>query len=360
MRTIRDGAGAARAWILGWAAVQGGFALGCALTGAGPRPLAWFVIAVVLLAGVAALTGVRALLMAAAVLSAVSAFSLLMDVVGLLFAQGVDSPPAAVLHALGLVGAVLLWTAASRGLRPGEGGPLPFSGVAVPRSRPCTVQPPCSAPPPSAASRRTHLAAYAGVSAFVPYVAMKMVWVLGGTFAGVSGADMHTAAARNGASGLWLTLARWGVDGTVLLAALGLFLLFGLIRPWGQVFPRWTPVLHGRRVPRWLPLTPALIGLGTLVPYGLFGIGYLLLAAAGLVTVRAGDFPSSADAVLVGWIGFTAFAGYGLALLAATRSYWLRSGSGSVRCGEVCGPPGPGRRSRSGGTGPRARTPHPR
>ncbi|WP_328927576.1 hypothetical protein OG429_25490 [Streptomyces sp. NBC_00190] len=287
-----------------WAAGTSTLALGAGLLGAGPPPLAWGLAGAAAVAGAGLAVRRRAVLWAACGLSAAAGFGLLMDVVGLLFAQGVDDGAAAVLHALGLLGAVLLAGAA----RPRGTGPV-------------------VAPQPSAASRRAHLAACAGALAFVPYVAMKLTWALGGTFAGISGAEMLAASERNGASGLWLTLERWGLDGTVLLAALGVFLLFGLVGSWGQVFPRWTLALRGRRVPRWLPLGPALIGVGTLVPYGLFGVGYLTLASAGVVSVRAGDFHSPADAVLVGWIGFSAFAGYGLALLVATRSYWLRTRS---------------------------------
>ncbi|WP_343244020.1 hypothetical protein [Streptomyces sp. SID13726] len=117
----------------------------------------------------------------------------------------------------------------------------------------------------------------------------------------------------------------WGLDPTALLAALGVFLLWGLVRPWGQVFPRWTLFLRGRRVPRWLPLAPALLGAATLAPYGVVGAGYLTLAAAGVVTIRRGDFHSSGDALLVGWVGMVAFAVYGIALTVAAHSYWLRT-----------------------------------
>ncbi|UNO44040.1 hypothetical protein KGS77_19260 [Streptomyces sp. MST-110588] len=154
---------------------------------------------------------------------------------------------------------------------------------------------------------------------------MKTIWALGGTFAGVSGTHMRAAYERNGASGLWLTLESWGLDATALLAALGVFLLFGLVRPWGQVFPRWTPFLGGKPVPRWLPLAPALVGSATLAPYGVLGTGYTALASAGVVAVRPGDFPSIPDFLLVCWTGVGAFAVYGGALLLAVRSYWLRT-----------------------------------
>nr|BFE84293.1 hypothetical protein GCM10020093_068940 [Planobispora longispora] len=79
--------------------------------------------------------------------------------------------------------------------------------------------------------------AYVGAAAFLPYAAMKTTWALGGTFAGVSGAQALATMERNGASGMVLTLERWGIDATVLLAALGAFLIVGLVRPWGQTFP---------------------------------------------------------------------------------------------------------------------------
>ncbi|MFI1254311.1 hypothetical protein ACH4U6_10950 [Streptomyces netropsis] len=296
-----------------WAVAYGGFGLGCALTDTplfyrgddpGPVELAWLIVALAALAAVAALTAARVLLWVACALATVCAFGLLMDVITLMVNQDAGSAAGFTKNALGGIGAVLLAaTARARDAHPATG----------------------ARPEPSPASRKAHLAAYAGTAAFVPYAAMKVTWAVGGTFAGVSGEEMLAKAEEYGASGLWLTLASWGLDATALLAALGVFLLFGLIRPWGQVFPRWTLVLGGRRVPRWLPLAPALIGAATLAPYGVVGVGYCALATVGAVRIRPGDFPSSADALLVSWIGLGAFAVYGVALTVAARSYWLRT-----------------------------------
>ncbi|WP_258044465.1 hypothetical protein [Streptomyces sp. SM11] len=245
----------------------------------------------------------RVLLLIACGLAGITAFSLLMDVIALLLGHGVDSRASTANKALAAVGAVLL-AATARSDR------LP-AGTAV-RA-------------PSAAPRLVQLAAWAGTLAFVPYAAMKLVWASGGTFAGITGEEMLAVSKRNGASGIFLTLESWGLDPTALLAALGVFLLWGLVRPWGQVFPRWTMFLRGRRVPRWLPLTPALLGAATLAPYGVVGVGYLALAMTGVVTVRPGDFDTSGDALLVGWVGMVAFAVYGIALTIAVRSYWVRT-----------------------------------
>ncbi|MFD7258848.1 hypothetical protein [Streptomyces sp. NPDC059874] len=123
----------------------------------------------------------------------------------------------------------------------------------------------------------------------------------------------------------FLTVEPWGLDPTALLAALGVFLLWGLVCPWGQASPRWTLFLRGRQVPRRLPLAPALLGAATLAPYGVVGIGYLAQATSGVTTMRRGDFHSPGDALLVGWTGMAAFAVYGVALVITARSYWLRT-----------------------------------
>jgi hypothetical protein len=304
--------------VAGWGVGYGGFGLGCALSGTALLGGAWlgWVVAGVGLAAVAAgcaavrlrsarwLTGV---LWALCGLAAVAAWSLLMDVLALLFGQAVDSVPAAVHKALAAAGALLL-AGAARARRP-------VARAAAPSAA------------PSAAPEAVQLAAWAGTLSFVPYVVMKLIWALGGSFAGISGDQMYADYVHNGSSGIWLALERWGLDGTVLLAAIGVFLLWGLVRPWGQVFPRWTLLLRGRRVPRWLPLTPALIGAATLVPYGLVGIGYLSLCTTGVTEIRVGALATAGQSLQIGWVGMCAFAGYGVALAVAVRSYWLRTGA---------------------------------
>ncbi|WP_327679330.1 hypothetical protein [Kitasatospora sp. NBC_00458] len=322
---LTDGRAAA-----GWGVAYAALGAGCAVSGTalfGAARVGWVVAAVGL---ASAATGVavarsglrpvlRTALLALCCLAGAGAFSLLMDVITLLFGQGVDSVPGAVQHALAALGAGLLAGTARVGTAvPGVPAAARAGSPAGPPHAPPDAPPEASSP--------VRLAAWAGTLGFVPYVVMKLVWAFGGTFAGVSGAEMLAASERNGASGLWLTLESWGLDATALLAALGVFLLWGLVRPWGLVFPRWTLPLSGRRVPRWLPLAPALLGAGTLAPYGVVGVGYAALATVGLIEVRSGDFPTAEGALLVSWIGLGAFAVYGVALAVAARSYWRRTG----------------------------------
>jgi hypothetical protein len=87
-------------------------------------------------------------------------------------------------------------------------------------------------------------------------------------------------------SGVWRTLVGLGVDlgwsdahlrsqhipGSGTLYVIGLtvgslalaVLTFGLVRPWGQVLPRWLPLVGGRRVPPSLTVGLALAGVALL------------------------------------------------------------------------------------------------
>ncbi|MFF4992011.1 hypothetical protein ACFY19_32870 [Streptosporangium saharense] len=321
----------------GWAVAYGGFGLVTALTGtaifyrtAQPLPvgLNWAAVAVAVLAAMTTLAVARgsrvprqavlATLVGLCALSGVAAFGLLMDVITFVFGQTVDSWMGTANRALAAIGVVAL-AATTLSYRSATSGACPRCGAVHTSS---TVR---SRPEPAPAPRRVRALAYVGAAAFLPYAVMKTIWVLGGTFAGITGEDMVAMHERNGASELWLTLDRWGIDPTALLATLGVFLILGLVRPWGQVFPRWTLTLSGRRVPRWLPLTPAMIGAGTLAPYGVAGVVYAALGTAGAIPISRGDFPTVGDALLVTWFGLGAFAMYGLALALATWSYWRRT-----------------------------------
>ncbi|UYM04515.1 hypothetical protein [Solicola gregarius] len=92
------------------------------------------------------------------------------------------------------------------------------------------------------------------------------------------------------------------------------FLTIGLVRPWGEVFPRWVPVLCGRRIPVLAVVVPAVIG-------GL---------AATMVFTVAGPlgWPGNFDGV-DGWtVMMTACYAplvlWGPLVLAVTFSYWRR------------------------------------
>lgn len=103
---------------------------------------------------------------------------------------------------------------------------------------------------------------------------------------------------------------------TVLTEALALLSL-GLVRPWGEVVPRWVPRLGGRRIPPSVVVVPAAMG-------GVLLTALWVWAVAGLFTGRLDGF--------VGGIGWRALLVacylpallWGPLLLSVTRAYHHR------------------------------------
>ncbi|MEU3459398.1 hypothetical protein ABZ721_05500 [Streptomyces sp. NPDC006733] len=181
-------------------------------------------------------------------------------------------------------------------------------------------------PGATTASRRTRRTAYLLMSGMLPWAGVKTVWTLGGDALGITAARWK--ASNSGGSAVARALAEAGVDVTVLAAGLGFFLLTGLLYPWGQVFPHWTLVLSGRRVPRLLPLLPAWLTAFGLSVYGVFLVLYAPLAALAVVPAPEPDAELGATVSGTLWLaalGGLAFGGLGFALLTAARSYAART-----------------------------------
>nr|WP_237535561.1 hypothetical protein [Streptomyces sp. SID3343] len=178
-------------------------------------------------------------------------------------------------------------------------------------------------PPASVAWRRTRRLVYLLMCATLPWAVVKTVWTLGGDALGVTAQGWRDA----NASGAAKALATVGLDVTVLAALAAIFLLVGLMYPWGQVFPRWTLVLAGRRVPRLLPLVPALLtGVGLSV-YGVVLVVLAPLVAVGILPAYEPKPPFTTGAGITWMIlfGGLTFGGLGVALLVAARSYATRT-----------------------------------
>ncbi|MGI5493525.1 hypothetical protein [Microtetraspora malaysiensis] len=191
---------------------------------------------------------------------------------------------------LTVVGALFVATALSHARR--SAGVCPRCGRAHPPQASDRQYPTPHASPPA-----VRWIAYTGCCALLPYLILHTLGA-----AGVPGIE------PNGFRPTWYMLLA-GFCGI----GLAVFLLLGLVRPWGMVFPRWTLWLAGRRVPRFLPLTPVWVVAPTLALYGtVSGI----LAAAGVL----GD-----DLFSIGGAASLAFGGYGWALAIAAVSYQLRT-----------------------------------
>src|SRR5215218_2707964 len=114
---------------------------------------------------------------------------------------------------------------------------------------------------PPALARWGKAASYVAFLMPLPYGLTRLAWALGVPL----GIDQDL-------SGNPLT-ARIGEAGLATLAIGGGIVTLGLIRPWGEIWPRWIPVLAGRRVP-------------VAVPTILGGLAALAVTVGGVAFVR--------------------------------------------------------------------------
>lgn len=89
-------------------------------------------------------------------------------------------------------------------------------------------------------------ATYAAAALALPYPIVRIAWSLGVPLGVPAGYVVDMGMAER--LGIFFVLGGLPVAGAILTV--------GLIRPWGEVFPRWIPVLRGRRVPIWFAVAP--------------------------------------------------------------------------------------------------------
>jgi hypothetical protein len=154
------------------------------------------------------------------------------------------------------------------------------------------------------------------VAAIVPvfYAATRWAWGLGIPL-GIP-FDFWQEGYENG---MW-----WAGAGLASMAVGGAILTIGLIRPWGEIFPRWTLFLKGRRVPPAVAIVPA-----TFVS--------ILVTSAGLMFVRLvleGSFPF----LSTGWgtvVPELLWPIWGITLAIATLAYYYRRRGRCSHCGRM-------------------------
>lgn len=135
--------------------------------------------------------------------------------------------------------------------------------------------------------------------------------------------DLGSALGSSGLPGVPLGLY------VILLSIVSELLAFtavGLVSSWGEVFPRWVPVLRGRRVPPLFAVVPAALGAAVLT------LLWTWMAVSMSLGLRIDGRPqAAAGPVSFGdWKGLVAVAAYAPLLLwgpllgAVTISYWKR------------------------------------
>ncbi|WP_422735397.1 hypothetical protein ACN263_17495 [Micromonospora sp. WMMD729] len=145
-------------------------------------------------------------------------------------------------------------------------------------------------------------------------------WARWAAYLAVAGLVTRFAAqAVVGLDGLGQDASVIGLEIGLVLA--GVLLPLALVRPWGETWPGWVPLLAGRTIPRRLLLVPG-FGLGTaIVAY--FGMG--------MAQVASGSASEFSDAFL--WVAMSAYCLLGLGLLVASSDYHLRTRPACRACG---------------------------
>jgi hypothetical protein len=110
---------------------------------------------------------------------------------------------------------------------------------------------------------------------------------------------------------------------------LGALLTWGLIRPWGEVFPRWFPFIGGRRVPPALAIVPASIVAVLVTGAGLMYVRLVISGRLGITEVLALDLGENWATIAPELL----WPLWGLTLGAATYAYYLRRRGACPRCG---------------------------
>ncbi|HSK97383.1 MAG TPA: hypothetical protein VK891_12260 [Euzebyales bacterium] len=145
-----------------------------------------------------------------------------------------------------------------------------------------------------------------GVAVAMPllYASTRYAWLLGVPL-GIS-EEFLRAGQR---TGLWVAGA-----GLATFAVVGALLTLGLVQRWGEMLPRWVPVVGGRRVPPALATAPAAAVSVLLITAGL---GLLRDAVAAPVPWNPGMWAASQPML-------TVFPVWGVALATATLGYHRR------------------------------------
>jgi hypothetical protein len=135
---------------------------------------------------------------------------------------------------------------------------------------------------PAAAARWGRWAVAVAVAVPIGYSLTRWAWALDIPL-GVTREGLHKEAAES--PGIWLAgalLATMGAGGALLTV--------GLIRPWGEVYPRWIPYLRGKRVRPRTAIIPASAVSLLVTSAGLMYVRWLVLGRIDLTADTWGLF----------------------------------------------------------------------
>ncbi|MFI6531968.1 hypothetical protein ACIBHY_05925 [Nonomuraea sp. NPDC050547] len=160
---------------------------------------------------------------------------------------------------------------------------------------------------PASAARWGRWAAYTAFAVPLFYSVVRWAWAM----------KIPLLFSEEGIRWLHETGMAWAGAGLAAFGAVGGVLTLGLVRPWGEIWPRWVPVLAGRPVPRKLPL-------------GAAAAVTAILASAGAVAIRVTDWTDPASWLVSPMAYWPIWAA---ALGLATLAYYYRTRPACLRCG---------------------------
>ena len=211
-----------------------------------------------------------------------------------------DALPWPVVNQAVCIAGGLIWAAATVAYLRRSSGACVYCGRA---------DPPRTWSDPAAAARWGRWAVWVTVLVPLVYAATRWLWAAGVPL------GLTTEFYEQGVKvGLWRIGAALA---TVALA--GSLLAFGLVRPWGEVFPRWLPVLGGRRVPPALVIGPAAI-----VAVLITAAGFMFVRFAITDELRLGNDPVTLRENQGALLPELLWPLWGPALAAAALAYWYR------------------------------------
>ncbi|MFJ6485643.1 hypothetical protein ACIQK6_36765 [Streptomyces sp. NPDC091682] len=105
----------------------------------------------------------------------------------------------------------------------------------------------------------------------------------------------------------------------------GLALLaLGLVRPWGEVVPRWVPGLHGRRIPIRAVVTPAALGATLLMLLWAYAFLNQIFGFVEPNNESGEGGPTSGPAAWALWAAYAPLLAWGPLLAILTVAYYRR------------------------------------
>jgi hypothetical protein len=174
---------------------------------------------------------------------------------------------------------------------------------------------------PEAAARWGRWATYVAVIIPVLYAVTRWAWALGFPL-GISEEFLHEGQEV----GLW-----WAGAALATLAVGGAVLTLGLVQRWGEVFPRWIPILGSKRVPIPFAVVPASLVAVLVMTAGLMFVRLTLTGRLGAIlgegVLSAENWAALAPELL--------WPLWGAALGAATLAYYYRRRGKCEHCGRL-------------------------